>query len=226
MTKKLDKPHHSNRLLQVMIIVSMVIHVPVLMHIAGIYRSEALRYIEFTLQEIAKPFTRSIPRPRNRVKPPEMQEVRKLTFHQQHIPKIDVKPVDANLPDTLMESISVPEGADGPTVGIADWNPGAIRDFATRDDYFETVRLKIESKKEYPVAAKNRQIEGRVGVRFVITSDGFISSLVLVEAGKYDPLNKAALDAVRAASPLPPPPRKLFSGPVPVEMVMRFELTS
>lgn len=225
MKNKTDKPNHSSRLLQIMIIVSMVIHVPVLMHIAGIYHSEALSYIEFTLQEIAKPFTRSIPRPRNRVKPPEVQEVKKLTLHQQRIPKIEINKVDANLPDTLMESISVPEGADGAAIGIADWNPGAIAGFVTRDDYFEMVRMKIESKKKYPATAKNRQIEGRVGVRFVITADGFISSLELVLAGKYEPLNEAALKAVRAASPLPPPPRKLFSGPVPVEMVMRFELT-
>ena len=225
MKKKSDTKKHSSRLLQVMIIVSLVIHVPILMHIAGIYRSEALSYIEFTLQEVANPLTRSIPRPRNRVKPPEVQEIKKLTLHQQRIPKIDIKKVDTKFPDTLMESISVPEGADGAAVGIADWNPGALGSFVTRDDYFEMVRLKIESKKKYPTAAKNRQIEGRVGVRFVITADGFISSVELVKAGTYEPLNEAALQAVRAASPLPPPPRKLFSGPVPVEMVMRFELT-
>jgi protein TonB len=225
MTNKPDKPQHSSRLLQVMIIFSIVIHVPVLMHIAGIYRSEALSYIEFTLQEVAKPFTRSIPRPRSRVKPPEMQEVKKLTLHKQRIPKIDINKVDDNLPDTLMESISVPEGSDGAAVGISHWDPGAMGSFVNRDDYFEMVRLKIESKKRYPSTAKNRQIEGRVGVRFVITTDGFISSVELTHPTKYDPLNQAALNALRAASPLPPPPHKLFSGPVSVEMVMRFELT-
>ena len=196
-----------------MIIVSLVIHVPVLMHIAGIYRSEALSYIEFTLDEIAKPFTRSIPRPRNRVKPPEVQEVKKLTLHQQRIPKINLKPVDANLPDTLMESISAPEGGDGAAIAIGDWNPGAVASFVTRDDYFEMVRMKIESKKKYPATAKNRQIEGRVEVRFVITADGFVSSVELLNGGTYEPLNEAALDAVRAASPLPP--RRANSSPAP-----------
>lgn len=225
MSNKTDKPQHSGRLLQVMIIISLVFHVPVLMHIAGIYRSKALSYIEFTLDEIAKPFSRSIPHPRNRLKPPEVQEVKKLTLHQPRIPKINLKPADASLPDSLMESIASPEATDGAAIGINDWKAGAMGDFVTRDDYFEMVRLKIESKKNYPASAKNRQIEGRVGVRFIITSDGLISSVELVAPGKFDPLNEAALDAVRAASPLPPPPRKLFSGPVAVEMVMRFELT-
>jgi protein TonB len=220
-----ERKQHSNRLLQVMIIVSLVIHVPILIHIAGIYRSEALSYIEFTLQDIAKPFTRSIPRPRNRVKPPEVREAKKLTLHQQRIPQIDIEPVATDLPDTLVESIRVPEGADSVAMGIADWNPGATGSFVTRKDYFEMVRLKIESKKTYPASAKNRQIEGQVGIRFVITSTGFISSVELVNALNYAPLNEAALNAVRAASPLPPPPRKLFIGPVPLEMIMRFELT-
>ena len=107
--RRFDDNRKSNRLLQVLIIISLLVHIPILMHVAGIYHSEYLSYIEFTLDEISKPFSRSIPRPRNRVKPPEVKEIKKLTLHQPRIPNIEVKPVDTTLPDSLMESISLQE---------------------------------------------------------------------------------------------------------------------
>jgi hypothetical protein len=39
-------------------------------------------------------------------------------------------------------------------------------------DYLEMVRMRVENKKRYPDLARKPQLEGQVGVRFVIAPDG------------------------------------------------------
>jgi len=85
-----------------------------------------------------------------------------------------MEPAEKNLPDSLVESISMP---DIPTSGlkIADWSPGTLvtyGDYMTAQSYLEMVRLKIERHKKYPDIARIKNIEGSVVVRFVITPEG------------------------------------------------------
>lgn len=220
-----EKKRNPNRLLQALICISLGIHVLLFMHISGIYRSHALSYIELTLQDISKPYTRSIPRPRMRTKTPEITDVKKLNIQKQYIPKMNIDPVDNNLPDTLMEDISTPDIPDRSELAIADWNPGVHVNFATTNDYFEMVRLKIESCKRYPDFAREKHMEGQTKVRFVITPDGQISSIEIIKATRHDTLNRAALCAVRDAAPFPRPPKSLFNGPLFIEITIMFELT-
>ena len=211
--------------MQALICVSLGIHVLLFMHISGIYRSHALSYIELTLQDISKPYARSIPRPRMRTKTPEITDVKKLNIQKQHIPKMNIDPVDNNLPDTLMEGIRTPDIPDRSDLAIADWNPGVDVNFATTNDYFEMVRLKIESCKKYPESAKSKHIEGRVMIRFVIAANGQITSLKIVKDARHSSLGTAALDAVKKAAPFPRPPPNLFKEPLHIQITILFELT-
>ena len=86
------------------------------------------------------------------------------------------------------------------------------------------VRMMIESNKQYPYAARKRQIEGRVVLRFVIKANGMVKEVSLVEPSKHRLLDEAALEAVRASSPFPRPPARLFSGPVPLNICLVFKL--
>jgi len=72
-SQKNANPH---RLLQALICVSLGIHVLVFMHVSGIYRSRAVSFIELTLQDVSKPYTRNIPRPRMRIKNPQITNVK------------------------------------------------------------------------------------------------------------------------------------------------------
>jgi len=211
--------------MQALICVSLGIHVLLFMHISGIYRSHALSYIELTLQGISKPYARNIPRPRMRLKTPEITDVKKLNIRKQSVPKMNIDPVDNNLPNTLMEGISTPDIPDRSDLAIADWNPVGSVSFATTSDYFEMVRLKIESCKRYPDSARVKQMEGQAKVRFVITPDGQVSSVEIVKASRHGILNMAALNAVKAAAPFPRPPKGLFNGPLFIEITIMFELT-
>ena len=199
--------------------ISIGIHLVIFMHIAGVYQSETLTYIELTLREFSKPPSRNIPRPRFRPKTPKQpKDIKKLNVRERIIPnlkKMKMDPLEKNLPDSLVESISMPDIPDN----LIDTS-----DQVTSNDYFEMVRLRIESYKRYPGAAKTRQIEGQVTVRFVIEPDGSISSSKVVGSSRHMALDQAALRAVKEASPFPRPPMNLFKGPIPLEITIIFEL--
>lgn len=221
-----------NWLLRCLIGISIGIHLVIFMHIAGIYKSEALTYIELTMKDFSKPPSRSIPRPRLRPKTPKQpNDVKKLNVHKRVIPSlkpIKIDPVDKNLPDSLVESVGMPDIPNDTGLKITNWHADhqiGTSDYITTNDYFEMVRLRIESHKKYPSAAKTRGIEGRATIRFVISQDGQVTSLGIVKSARHGTLNRAALNAVKEASPFPRPPRNLFKGPIPLEITIMFELT-
>jgi protein TonB len=221
-----------NWLFRGLILVSAAVHVFVFLHIAGIYRSEALTAIELTLQEHKRPDVRDIPTPRPRPKhPPKPQEVEPMAAQRRLPPDIKpmkMDPVDPSAPDSLVETLSVPVTPEVSAPPLAAWTGGPPVEhggFGTARDYFDMVRLRIESNKEYPAAARVRQVEGRVTVRFTIAPDGSVRAAEVVKSSKKGILDEAAINAVRASSPFPRPPRHLFSGDLPLEITILFELT-
>lgn len=220
-----------NWLLRGLVVVSLAIHLVIFAHVSGIYRSNALSYIELTMQDISKPPARSIPRPRHRPKAPQPQDVKRVKITQQRIPSlkpIKVEPVEKNLPDTLVEGVTMPDIPATTGLNIADWTPGEQAEEAggySSITYLEMVRLKIERHKKYPDAARARHIEGRVTIRFVITPEGDARVVEVANTSGHKALDTAALKAVKAAAPFPRPPRRLFKGEVPLELAIVFELT-
>lgn len=217
--------------------ISAVIHVFIFMHITDLYHSNLLTYIELTLEDISKPTKRSIPRPRFRTKTLERpQEVARPKVTSRPIPRckpIRVDPVESDLPESLVERIYIPntETPNVPGLNISDWtrnNPLATQDQCqaiTKTSYLEIVRLKIESLKKYPKAARVMQIEGRVTISFIILPIGKAESIKVVKSSRFEILDKAALKAVKDASPFPEPPVRLFGGKIPLKITIVFDLT-
>jgi len=212
--------------------ISLGIHLVVFMHVSGIYGSNALSYIELTMHDVSKPPTRSIPRPRHRPKAPQPQDIKRLKITQRSMPNfkpLKVEPAEKNLPDSLVEGIAMPDVPDTAGLNIANWSPDALAeasgDYATPHSYVEMVRLKIERHEEYPDMARISHIEGRVTVRFVITLEGGIREAVVVKTSRHKVLDASALKAVEDAAPFPRPPRRLFTGEIPLELTIFFELT-
>jgi protein TonB len=223
--RELDRP---NRLLQGLILFSLGVHIILFMHIAGIYRSKALNFIELTMSNISKPTTRSIPRPSPRPKTPAMpQEVNRIQVKQ--VKQIKVDPVNDEFPDGLMEGISIPS-VDSSTIGTTD--NFRVTDFLGNDvefgsskDYLEMIILKIESVKQYPEQARTMQEEGRVTVGFVVNLSGMVKDVRVIEPCRYDSLNRAALEAVNDAAPFPRPPKRFYNRDVPLQINIIFETT-
>jgi periplasmic protein TonB len=215
----------SNRLLRGLIVFSLGIHLIVLAHIAGIYQSKALTYIELAVNDISKPISRSIPRPRMRQKAPEVKDPQKLVVRTMQIPAFSADPVQNDFSDNVMEGINSP---DIPQTGGFDFSgvhDVGVSEYMTTDDYFDMLRLKIERHKKYPLTARQRQIEGKVIVRFVIFPEGRLSSLSIVHGSGHDILDQASLKAVEDAAPFSNPPPRLFKEPLLVEIAIVFELT-
>jgi len=218
-----------NRLLHGLLGVSLLIHLVLFLHISRLYSSNTLTYIELTLQNISRPVTRSIPRPRHRPRPPDQpQEIKELRVTQlvPRLKPIKLEPVEKDLPDSLVEGISMPDIPDVPSPDISDWSPDqSAYDYTTADSYLEMVRLKIERHKKYPKNARVRQIEGSVTVRFVIRPEGDVRSAEVVKTSGNRALDGAALMAVKEAAPFPKAPAHLFKGEIPLELTIVFELT-
>ncbi|MFP3870531.1 MAG: energy transducer TonB [Syntrophobacteria bacterium] len=229
MSKNKTKP---NRLLYALVVISLGIHLVIFMHISGLYRANALTYIEFALQDISKPPARSIPRPPRRPKtPPRPQELKTPRVVQRSMPQLKpmkIEAPDRDLPDTLMEKISMPDVPAATGLHIADYNPAlgeASSDFSTSSSYLEMVRLRIERYKKYPDMARVREIEGSVTLRFVITPQGEVRGAEVVKSSRHTLLDTAALRAVTDAAPFPEPPPRLFEGEIPLELTIMFELS-
>jgi protein TonB len=222
-----------NRLFRVLVCISLGIHVVLFMHISGLYRSHALTYIELTLKDISKPPARSIPRPRARPKKPTLpKEVERLKIPRRPVPilkPIKQEPAARDLPDSLVERISMPEMPSVSGLKIAAWTPVKAEEvsdeYATSNSYLEMVKLKIERQKKYPDTARTRQIEGRVTIRFVITPEGNIKGLKIAKTSGHNDLDQAAFTAVKLSAPFPKPPKQFFKGEITLAITVVFELT-
>ncbi len=204
-----------NWLLRGFVLVSIAVHAVLLFQIAELYRSRDTAYIELEIRD-ARPQARDIPVPPRRrtpTQPPAAPEATPVRPAPVTPPRPDVAPVQTKAPD-----------APSPEAVAWSMPPGDPSPYDSAADYAGMVRLKIESHKQYPTAARNRQIQGRVKVSFVIKPDGSLESVSVVDGSRYDTLNQAALAAVRDSAPFPRPPRHLFSGPVSMEIVIVFEL--
>lgn len=221
-------------MLRVLFAVSFGIHVLIFVHVFGLYRSSALTYIEMTVQDLADPPGRDIPRPRRRPNTPDQpNDIKRLTLPQPAAPPLKPlkpDPAEANLPDGLVEQIGVPEAPVPPPAHLVSCDPSVFAtgyegDDVTSGSYLEMVRFKIESHKTYPDVARNRQMEGSVTVQFIITPDGSVREVGVATSSKREALDRAAVRAVREAAPFPKPPKRLFQGEIPLEITIVFELT-
>ena len=223
-----------NWLLRGLIIISVGVHILLLLHLSGVYRSRTLAYIEMSLLNTDPSPVRDIPRPRPRPKAPDPDEpVKKINVVPRPMPRfkpLAMAPVQKELPDTIVEGISEPDIPQAPGVDAADWLPGpksqeAVGEFMTAASYLDMVKLKIESRKRYPQSAKARRIEGRVKVSFILASDGSVRDVTIAKGAHDSELNMAALNAVRDAAPFPRPPSTLFKGDLSLDLIIVFELT-
>ena len=95
---------------------------------------------------------------------------------------------------------------------------------AAGDTYLMMVRSKIEQHKIYPRWASLRQIQGTVVIHFIITLEGIIKGVDVVQSSGSPVLDQAGLKAVKDASPFSKPPVEFFQTAVSIEVPIVFEL--
>ncbi len=224
----------SNRLFLSLIGASLLIHLFIVVHVSGMYKSKQMTYIEMDIHDASKPFIRNIPRPRIREKQPETFDAKQVYVQQTHIPQIKIEPVTRSI-IPLDSHIGVSDIAETQNISgvsplkLSQWTPpqSAVQqtDFMTQKDYFEMVSIRIESAKKYPEIAKKRQIEGRVIVGFIINKDGRVEQTNILKSSGHAFLDQSALNAIKNAVPFPMPPLNLFKEKLKLEISIVFELT-
>jgi periplasmic protein TonB len=218
MTNEGNRP---NWLLQGFILISLGVHVIVFLHVAGIYESRAVSYIELSMQQIAKPNYRVIPKPRVRNKLPKIPDNKAVKMN---VSQVKVDTLDNNNYEKI-DLPDLPDGIDVSGYSLQGFNlQGPVVKYTNAKEYFEMLNLRVHSFKEYPEFAKSRHIEGRVKVEFVLASDGSVSNIAIVKRSRSEHLDKAALKAIQKASPFPAPPPFLFKTPAKLIISVTFEI--
>lgn len=75
-------------------------------------------------------------------------------------------------------------------------------------EHFTYIRDIITRNISYPFMARKMGWSGKVTVSFVITEDGSVRDVKIIESSGFDVLDRNALDTVRKVSPFPRPPVK------------------
>jgi len=137
-------------------------------------------------------------------------------------------PIDA---DSLMVKKKIPRIPVVDDTDVAEWQdepemPSGLVPSAgenrvmTERAYTDLVQKKIEAVKQYPKRAQRRNDQGVVKIVFTIGNNGEIVSADIFESSGSRILDRAAMDAVKKASPFARPP----NGPVIIQLPIKFEL--
>jgi len=102
---------------------------------------------------------------------------------------------------------SLPSGSgmSGPSAGISDGAYGAAGIGYLKAN-FSYIRDMIMKRIIYPERAREMGWQGKVKVSFVISSDGFVKDVRILESSGVAILDRNAVETVKKASPFPRPP--------------------
>lgn len=91
--------------------------------------------------------------------------------------------------------------------------------------YLQHIRERISRYKKYPPTARTRQLEGRVGIRFLLFATGEVQQLAISRSSGQELLDQAALRAVQDGAPFLRPPVDLPTDPITIELNIVFNLS-
>lgn len=150
------------------------------------------------LAEAPKP-TISVPKP---VKPKPKPQPPKPVEKKPELPKekpSEEKPSDAPPTPAPPEKSAAP--APGPTVAQK----------AAKESWQGTLLAHLQKYKKYPAGAQARGKEGLNRLRFVVDAEGNVLSFELVGRSGNADLDRATLEMIRRAQPLPKPPADMLN---------------
>jgi len=160
-----------------------------------------------------------------------VQEASKATTEPSPTPVVSATSSFNNRPNSPIEGVVRAKAAESlPVASARDFSPppGPVATSGNGNSlqgYLARVRASIEKQKRYPVWARSRRLEGKVGLRFLLSPAGAVHDLAIAISSGAECLDRAALQAVRDAAPLPPPDSGLLTGPTPLEITVVFKLT-
>ena len=147
--------------------------------------------------EAPKPKLALPPPPKPRPKPPKPQPERKPEPKPAVEPQANAQPSAA--PAARSEPAAQPSpqaGSPAPSKALPSWQSRLL--------------AHLNRYKRYPEDARRRGQQGVVKLRFVVDGQGQVLSFELVGKSGSGSLDRATLQMIRRAQPLPPPPAELL----------------
>lgn len=120
----------------------------------------------------------------------------------------------ANLPQKLIS---------GTKHGVPASNGDDLK--ALKKGYSSKIWQRIANAKFYPRMARKREIEGKPVVEFELRSDGHLMNYLIVRSSSNKTLDKAAIEAVKNASPYPGIPKSLKLKSIRFKLPISFKLS-
>jgi len=169
--------------------------------------------VEVETPEVAVPLPQ--PRPVVEEKPePEKKPVEKAKETKREKKKPAAKPVaTASVPTREAATAAAPqrtESTSSPGVSPARWQA--------------RVSAWLNRHKRYPSGPKRKGEEGTVQVAFTIDPSGRVTSSRVSRSSGNPEFDKAALDMLRRASPVPAPPKEIAKPSMPISVPVVFNL--
>jgi len=144
-----------------------------------------------------------------KILPQHILKMRTVELKEIHPPVMQIQPHIASGFDFLDEFVTV------------QVKP-SLTDFLQR--YTRTVRMKIESKKRYPLTARKAMLEGRVGIIITILKDGQLENVKIIESSGYEILDKSALESIHSSAPFPPLPKDMGRKRIQMSIYLNFKM--
>ncbi len=232
----------TSKLLRWLIFVSLLIHVPIYLHMNGLLDTKVLHYIDLTVRKGDDSESRKRLRPplivKNKGGPDKAQAslmvptqapkntrlynegdtpVSAYSSNAGIVPLPEINKVDISSDVDVSTFSEIGSGAGLTSIGL-----GGIKGAITIEDYLEKVRRKVERNNRFPMG--KMRIRGFVKVQLVINLDGTIRDLKILIPSTQEVYNRQALKAVRNSEPFEKPPPYIFKNPIQIPLNFHYYL--
>lgn len=204
---------------------SAVVHAAVLLTVTVQPLAWGTRVDQSALRAIELPALQAVDleasRPRRPTMPEREEALVELTTPERV--EVELPAVEPLLVPRLAEAYAEPKLADSvvtrePERVVAVASPAA-------GEYEQQVTRWVERQRQYPLAARQRRMEGTAIVRIQLDGDGALLGALLVRDTGHAVLDRAAMDMIQRAAPYPPVPQMLASSPIEVFVPIQFTLS-
>ncbi|HUH83550.1 MAG TPA: energy transducer TonB [Stellaceae bacterium] len=184
--------------------------------------------------------TEMLPAPPPRKPAPPHRQERALATHDVPQPRLRPAPtpaepqrVAAETPATVQPVAAAPTaglgggraGGAGPGAGATGSRQGtAGAEDGPGDDYLNRLRRWLSKYRYYPEEAKQQKQEGEVVLAFTILHDGTIVDPRVARGSGFPAIDAAALQMLRAASPVPPLPSTFPEAQIGIHIPVTYSL--
>lgn len=227
---RLPAPPHGSRLLQGVVVLSICVHLTALWLFNDTWSFKKIEYIELTLRQTYQPTKRPIPLAPAPLARPALKR-HGLAAPDDALPALPLAKAKVKASQPRLPYVNLPDLTSLPSADIIPFEKRRVTpeslpppDDRTRQSYFNDIRQRIDSRKAYPLSARQRSLEGAVVVRFILAADGRLISVEAVGGSSSSILRQAAIEAVGYAAPFPVIPDAMGRSEVSIRLTIHFDL--